>query len=193
MPPLCLLTSHILFNVLPSMERNAQWLRRGVVTVVVLALAGQTVLSSIGRGAQIAYMRAVKGTENWADLPMAISAYLQPHIGTGDTIFVFDYQPIVYFLSKAKVPSKYCFPLFILDDHFARVAGIVPQEQIDAILETHPRYIVMRNPPDRRISTLDRFERTLNEQYRVDTLFSGVALGRWATLENVEVKVFELE
>lgn len=176
LPPLCVLSAHMIVNAVVSNERIHALGKRLLFGLFFLVFTTQVVYYSFGMGARMSYMRMVKGIKNWGDLPAAISEYLNHRIERNSLVYVYDYQPIIYYLTHSRVPSKYVFPMFIWDEHFSKVAAIDPIEELASILDKRPEYIILKDQPHQRDAVFDRLERTLNSHYIADTLFEGVAL-----------------
>jgi 4-amino-4-deoxy-L-arabinose transferase-like glycosyltransferase len=71
-----------------------------------------------------------------------VAAAIAEELAPGETIYVANYHPVVYFLSGAEVPTRFVFPAH-LTGGFARIAGTDANEEISRILGTLPRFIVV--------------------------------------------------
>ena len=83
---------------------------------------------------------------NIYDVPAEISKFIVSEgTQTNDTIYVVNYEPSIYFLSKAKIPSRYCFPPFIIDPHYRPILEFFRTTQFhefSTILGNLPKMIV---------------------------------------------------
>lgn len=86
--------------------------------------------------------RWIEGIPNWGDEPAQVAAYLRPRIGADDVLYVADYQPILYYLLPAKIPSKFLFPAFLVDDRWRGLAGQDSDAEVRAIFARRPLYVV---------------------------------------------------
>ena len=76
------------------------------------------------------------------DAPARIAAHIAEEMPPGETIFVANYQPIVYFLADAALPTRFAFPAH-LTGVWSNLAGFDTDAEIARILETRPRFIVV--------------------------------------------------
>ena len=58
-----------------------------------------------------------------------------------DYIFVFNYQPIIYFLTAARVPTKHVLP-GEWGENYRNAAGVHPIEELDNIFQHDPTYVI---------------------------------------------------
>jgi 4-amino-4-deoxy-L-arabinose transferase-like glycosyltransferase len=71
-----------------------------------------------------------------------VAAAIRQELAPGETIFIANYHPVVYFLAGAEVPTRYIFPAQLTGNHY-QVTGIDPEEEVRRILGTQPRMIVV--------------------------------------------------
>jgi 4-amino-4-deoxy-L-arabinose transferase-like glycosyltransferase len=71
-----------------------------------------------------------------------VAAAVRQELAPGETIFVANYHPVVYFLTGAEVPTRFIFPAH-LTGAFHRLTGIDTDEEVRRILGTGPRFIVV--------------------------------------------------
>jgi hypothetical protein len=76
------------------------------------------------------------------DVPARIAALIAEELPPGETIFVPNYQPIIYLLAHAGIPTRFPFPVH-LTGAFANLAGNSTDGEVDRILATRPRFIVI--------------------------------------------------
>ncbi len=76
------------------------------------------------------------------DPPQRVAAALNAGLRPGETIFVVNWQPLLYFLTNTVAPTRYVLPTQ-LTGHFARVTGIDPEAELARILATRPRFLVL--------------------------------------------------
>lgn len=147
MPPLALLTGFaVTRGLLATWSRPHAWLAISLLAVVTtMAISKETWLHSFF----IAKNRYVDG-ETWAgDLPRQIAADLAPRLAPGETIYVYNYEPILYYLTATEPPTRFPFP-----PHILQTSGyglIDSEDELQRILATQPRFIILRedtfNPP----------------------------------------------
>jgi len=76
------------------------------------------------------------------DTPRRMAALMNDELQPGDTIFVPNYQPVVYFLTNANLPTRFPFPVH-LTGSFANLAGVDTDAEVARILASRPRFIVL--------------------------------------------------
>jgi hypothetical protein len=82
--------------------------------------------------------RAGQPADHLAEVAQFLSERLRP----GETIYVFDGQPILYFLTRTVPPTRFAFPEAHLLEHVAMRFGATPEESVRRILEREPRFVV---------------------------------------------------
>ncbi|MCA3414604.1 MAG: glycosyltransferase family 39 protein [Roseomonas sp.] len=96
------------------------------------------------------------------------AAAVRAEIDSGDPIWVVNYHPVVYVLADASVSTRYAFPAHLAGP-FYRVTGIDSYAEINRILESHPRVLVIDRgwwPSVRRRAAI-LIEAALDEQYEL--------------------------
>jgi 4-amino-4-deoxy-L-arabinose transferase-like glycosyltransferase len=76
------------------------------------------------------------------DVPARVAALIAAELPPGEAIFVPNYQPIIYFLAQAGIPTRFPFPVH-LTGAFANLAGNSTDGEVGRILATKPRFIVI--------------------------------------------------
>jgi hypothetical protein len=77
------------------------------------------------------------------DVPRKVAADIM-RLGPGQGVYVYDYQPIIYFLTGTKPPTRYVLPVELAD--FAVSSGAHPMAEIARIMAQHPRFVVTADP-----------------------------------------------
>jgi hypothetical protein len=146
-PALSLVSAYILTRLfLPGIGfiRSLSQRKRYVGILVVLAI----LVFNLGKepvllGAKHIYFRYVKGMDNWLDTPAAIAEYISPKIAKDDFIYVADYQPIIYYLANAEMPSRYAYPPFlVIRKDMPNITGVKPLQELDQIMKKRPVYVI---------------------------------------------------
>ena len=84
-----------------------------------------------------------RGTALFApDVAARVAALIAEELPPGEAIFVPNYQPVVYFLARAGIPTRFPFPVH-LTGAFANLAGNSTDGEVGRILGTKPRFIVI--------------------------------------------------
>ena len=76
------------------------------------------------------------------DVPARIAARIAADLPAGASIFIPNYQPVVYVLAGAAIPTRFPFPIH-LTGTYARLAGNSTDDEVGRILGTQPRFIVV--------------------------------------------------
>jgi len=76
------------------------------------------------------------------DTPRRMAALMNDELQPGDTIFVPNYQPVVYFLTNAALPTRFAFPVH-LTGGFANLNGVDTDAEVARVLANRPRFIVL--------------------------------------------------
>jgi hypothetical protein len=80
-----------------------------------------------------------------ADAPRAIAERIGRSLGPDDSIFVVNYQPVIYLLSDADVPTRHVFPAD-WSRRFLAVSGLDPVRELDAVFAKQPNFVVFIEP-----------------------------------------------
>jgi len=106
------------------------------------------------------------------DTPRRIAALMNEELRPGETIFVPNYQPVVYFLTEAALPTRFPFPVH-LTGSFANLAGVDTDAEVRRILETRPRFVVLDRSEwfAMRASAMAMLTEALEEYYELAASF----------------------
>jgi 4-amino-4-deoxy-L-arabinose transferase-like glycosyltransferase len=163
LPALVMLAAAFLGLVLESHATRA------FCAVWLLLMAGAAALDShelFKRGLR-ATQAALAGRP--ADPVARIGEYISGRLAPGETIFVYEQQPILYFLTRTTPPSRFAFPDFYAFDYLARRFGTSSAELLDKALDARPRFVVA-GPQRARTADLDtahEFYGRLEREYRL--------------------------
>jgi 4-amino-4-deoxy-L-arabinose transferase-like glycosyltransferase len=113
------------------------------LVALMLAAAYPQALGQLLLGAKHVYFGCVKGQKHWADWDAQAADYIGARIRPEDYIYVVDNQPVLYFLTRARIPTRYAFPPFLVTrKDLPNITGIDPLQELDRIMKTHPVYVV---------------------------------------------------
>jgi hypothetical protein len=82
-----------------------------------------------------------------ADLPTAIARDLRGDLRRDDLIYVFRYEPILYYLLDVPLPARY----FFWEHHVRRRYGLNPEAEMTAILAKSPRFVIAGADPENEV------------------------------------------
>jgi 4-amino-4-deoxy-L-arabinose transferase-like glycosyltransferase len=121
-------------------RRLARLARPGLVLAGFAALLGVTTLQA---WSTVLLPRLEHGIGlRVPDPPQRVAAALNAALQPGETIFVVNWQPLLYFLTHTVAPTRYVLPAQ-LTGRFAGVTGIDPEAELARILATRPRFLVL--------------------------------------------------
>jgi hypothetical protein len=75
------------------------------------------------------------------DVPSLIAARITPELTQTDSIFVFNYQPIIYFLSDARLPTRHVLPAD-WSKQYRTTTGVEPMVALESVFSHRPKYVV---------------------------------------------------
>jgi 4-amino-4-deoxy-L-arabinose transferase-like glycosyltransferase len=75
------------------------------------------------------------------DVPRLVAGRIAAELAPGRPIFVFNYQPIVYFLSQAALPTRIAFPIDLVGTQ--NFTGVDLDVELARVLVSKPHFIVM--------------------------------------------------
>ena len=120
------------------------------------------------------------------DTPRRMAALMNDELQPEDTIFVPNYQPVVYFLTQARLPTRFPFPVH-LTGNFANLAGVDMDVEVARILASKPRFIVLDRTEwfGMRPSAMSMLTEALEEGYELAASFAEErgAVELWRRLE----------
>jgi hypothetical protein len=187
-PALCFATAYVCARF-PNFVMTSHGIYRlrylVIFSVLTIMILSTNFVIALKAGAEYIYHRHIKLDRYWNDVPASISAYLAPRLDVKDHIFVVSDFPIIYFLAKAKIPTRYAFPAFlVIQQDLPNITGIDPVKELDLILQKKPVYIVQRNNYQGSKLLLDNklfFDRllySLAKEYSLETKIGGYSLYR---------------
>ncbi len=80
-----------------------------------------------------------------ADGPRIVADNLRSRVRPDDAIFVIDYEPIIYYLVDARIPTAYAFGSHLTNADYS-AEGIDQPGEVRKAMDRQPAYVVMRSP-----------------------------------------------
>lgn len=132
--------------------------RAGLIALALFSLwpMAARITPDLGRMIAVAARPPVPGLGLLRDTPAKVAADLLPELkaAPGETIYVFDGEPVLYSLTQARLPTRYVFPSFLQSRLLAHMIGIDPVAVLDGIMAARPLFVIRRtNPDDRNAAT----------------------------------------
>jgi len=78
------------------------------------------------------------------DLPRLVAARILDEGGASGGLYIYDYYPVIYYLTNAKPPTRFVLPEELT--HFSASSGVDGTLELKRILSTLPEYIVIASP-----------------------------------------------
>ena len=145
LPPLALLTGLALGRGFLTRVATRRAVAAALVALVALAAFG-IARSPLGNSAYVLWDRLVQG-RTWAgDTPRQIAADLRPALQPGDAVYVVGFQPLVYYLTGARIPTRFAFTGLPNRGDYPGRDGCpwVPQDvEMRRIMDQRPRFVVV--------------------------------------------------
>jgi 4-amino-4-deoxy-L-arabinose transferase-like glycosyltransferase len=186
-PPLCLVTAYISIRLIFQVTtvKQSKFRQYLVLVIFLILLIKSTMLfEALDSNTKYVYFRNFKGIKNWGDTSALITDYLKPRIKSNDYIYIVNQVPIVYFLTDAKIPTRYAFPPFLMiQDGLPNITGVNPPEELERILQKQPVYVVKLKtyPPNYANQNkifLNKLNQTLDNSYQREISIDGLDLYR---------------
>jgi 4-amino-4-deoxy-L-arabinose transferase-like glycosyltransferase len=143
-----------------------------ILGLILTVLITTQAVNQLFLSAQHIYFRHFKGEQYWKDTQAETAAYLMDRIKPEDYIYTVNGFPIVYFLTNAKIPTRYAFPPFLVSrPDLPNITGVDALQELDRIFEKKPTYILVRQDEqefDRNKPFFDKLNQVLATDYRLD-------------------------
>lgn len=95
-----------------------------------------------------------------------VKAYLATELKSGETIYTGNYQQLLYFLLNLKSPTAYIHSSLLWNPDHIHALQIDLEQEINKILNTKPRFIVLMEPIPPGI-----FFEKIKAQYSINKIF----------------------
>ncbi len=166
---------------------------RGLPRVIVLALVLLGFVTPVVQASRVlvrmtavAMRPAVPGFAPLRDTPAEAAADLRPLLARapGQTIYVFDGEPVLYSLLHARLPTRYVFPSILLSRLLSYTVDIDPVTELDRIMAEHPLFVIRRrhpgyqSPVTRNVAVYARMEADLAAHYTVWRVYDDLVVYR---------------
>jgi hypothetical protein len=144
LPPLCLLGAFlldraVLRHVGRPLARRA--LLAALVGITVFAVAKNPYVNAF----YVAKDRYLLGQAFAGDAARQVAADLAPDLREGDAVYVFGFMPIVYYLTGARIPTRFAFT-GLPNQRFPGRDGcpwVEPRVELERVLDSRPRFVVL--------------------------------------------------
>lgn len=172
LPPLCLITAYAIDHHLNFKSKYPKQL----FFIILGSISGIYFLfDSAIATLQYSYYRLIKQENYWGDRTALIAQEISQIKQAGESIYVYNDQPILYYLLKAKPPTPFLF-LSHFQDNLTQTS---PLQEFNQIINLQPNYIIINtNPNDNdryKVAEIEqKLAQTLAQNYQLRTSISGV-------------------
>ena len=149
LPSLSLLTGFVATRAILDVARTRYELRCAIGLLLAAGFFAANKDAFLAAG-DLVLQRHARGDWAAGDIPRIVARDLAGQLRSGDTMFVFDQDPVIYYLARATAPTRYPFP-----GHWINGADGMfdPLVELEQVLDRGPRFIVTRldtfAPPER--------------------------------------------
>ncbi|HEX2526491.1 MAG TPA: hypothetical protein VHL31_09365 [Geminicoccus sp.] len=201
LPALSLLTGLLLVRAVLDRVEGAS-ARRAVLAMLVVLAVFAVAKNPIMNGLYVARDR-LAGESYAGDAARQVAEDIKQDLQPGDSLYVVGFMPIVYYLTGAEPATRFAFTGLPNRLYPGRdgCAWVEPKVELERILESRPRFIVVEQgvffaelPPDLKTMLVDQLdtqyrERASFEQHWVHRLFP---FERFVMNGAASAKVYEL-
>lgn len=134
LPPLCIISAIVIDEGFDRFFQRYKMLYIFILSFIIIIGCYNTLNSFIFSG---------RYRSHYNDTPKKISQFINKDPGS---VFVINYEPIIYYLTKSPLPTKYAFSPFILKEHYQdmlKIFGETQENELRKALNTKPDYIVL--------------------------------------------------
>jgi len=179
LPPLCILSSYLLIAVTYREEKRFALKKYIVLFLLLFPLFKETATPPLRMGKKFIKFRYIERKKNWNDTPAIAANYLKERINKQDYIYVIGYDPILYYLVPAQIPTKYVFSKWLTNKGFSHYSGSNPIEELNLILKKKPIYIIkeaVKNPENDNDSFYTALDNYMKKYYTFETSIDDLKL-----------------
>lgn len=115
------------------------------VWLILLAAVSLETERAVFKQGVLGWLRTVAGAPS--DLPARIARDIAPELRPGETIYVYEYQPILYYLTATEPPTKFANSIHHLHENYVLALGLDRVETMTSILRDRPRFVIAGSDP----------------------------------------------
>ena len=115
----------------------------GILACLVIATSSDIWLDRVARLVKLGRLSecCTLISKDQPDVPRLVADRIAAELAPGEPIFVFNYQPIIYFLSQAALPTRISFPIDLVGTH--NFTGLNLDAELARVLLSKPNFIVV--------------------------------------------------
>ncbi len=176
LPPLCLITSFLIIKTIYIQPILNIKKRHLILLIIFIYPFTQKIYNQMSKNIEFVYYRWLKKDITWDDREAMIASYLKPRLNKNDYIYIVNHQPIIYYLTQAKIPTKYPFP-----SHLTSLSQMLPVhsiQELHSIMSKNPQYIIMAKKDNIDPNYLQVLNSYLYHEYFLENTIENVELYR---------------
>ncbi|MCG8591474.1 MAG: glycosyltransferase family 39 protein [Proteobacteria bacterium] len=148
LPPLCLLFSFFAGSLLQAFpSRQTAFGRTGLAVLLLAFVFFSGPAGELGWRALRLARNAVHGDFHRDDVPRHVAAAIRAELQPGDSLYVYNYQHVVYHLAGGAIPTRFPFSLHLLSKPGAAALEVDQSDEIRRIMDSRPRFVVVKEGP----------------------------------------------
>src|SRR5690606_15980380 len=107
----------------------------------------------------------LRSGHSFTDAPGVVARHIAMEIAPGDTIYVVDYEPVIYHLTRTKLPTKYPFSPMLTNPWFANIGDVDVFGELAHIMAQQPKLVVLRSNWRKPPPVYERYENLPNPDF----------------------------
>lgn len=151
-PALSLISSYLIVQLLMLLSQTSTFIKtfflklnkiKLILIIMFLLVIYPNNFNNLLQGAKFFYIRQIKGVTHW-NLPPSqrIANYLKQRTNASDYIYITNYEPtLIYFLSGAKIPTKYLVHTPAATKRFR--VFLDPVKEVHEVMKKKPKYVLL--------------------------------------------------
>jgi 4-amino-4-deoxy-L-arabinose transferase-like glycosyltransferase len=164
LPPLCLISSYIIVQTVTKQAiKNKRNLFLIIMSVLIFLI---TLYPHLQKNTELVVNQYIKQQKYLDDKEVLIANYINSKISPNNYIYIANYQPIIYYLVRAKLPTKYVFTSHLIS-YYSVITGINPLQELTSIMDKKPVYVLF---DEKRGIDNNEYKIALNEYLKKDYL-----------------------
>lgn len=178
LPPLSLLAAAGIAHAV-RLDSALPRARQALLLALILALGLAAPLARPVRGSLDEAAALVRRTPR-VDVSVYTADYLRQRMAPDDYLFVADAGPVLYYLTDARIPTRYALPAFLNRPEVAAMTGVDPLAEMERIMALRPRYVVLVEEYLHDPAFFDALQAHLARDYVLEQNIEGQLLYRLA-------------
>jgi len=142
LPPMCLIASYTIIQAFRNLIGQLKFKWLGALGIAVLLAAGIQFYIYLHKPSS---KKLFGDTVAATDVPRMIAKKVNAEIDPSEYIYVANYQPVLYYLVNARIPTKFAFTQHLSNDPPSIFLPVDPIEELERIMTLKPKFVVVAN------------------------------------------------